>query len=294
MMPLLSRTLGDLWHDRREGKRCDLPSAVMEASFPDHLEERFRLVIAMRASLAGASTSDGGKVVVGACLGLQEQWKTFGREWDKALRDRWNMDEFNTRRFCLDSHWRGSLGEDRNREVWSEALKMVERATMTTFAVIFPTSDYLSSFAGGERTIKDAYRIAAFVCLTKVILYLSKRRPDYMVSYLLEHLGPGAEGFREVLEDGQRDPRKSRILRLASISTVDRKRFPALQAAGLIASQLLPERERRISSSKYDDHQNDYTQRLLEVLHPDRVEVERLQAVQFDRVYRMSWRRPRI
>ncbi len=265
--------------------------AIMEAAFPKALQGGKRLVVILEAYLDESGTDQGSNVVsVGALLATQDEWEAFSRVWRMALAE-WGIREFKMADFVNGAREFKGWSKLDKRKRFSRVVEMIKTHDATAFGVILPTKPYFSlAKEGSPRTLKDAYQVAAFVCLTKVVSYLAQQPREVEIAYLLDGGAPGHGELDSVLHRIQLDPHERAVYRMASYTFASSEKFCPIQAADVLAHELNEHWERSHAHAPVMALERDYFKELSTIPHAPWEVVSLRNLRQYDDAY--SWRKP--
>ncbi|MBZ5588140.1 MAG: DUF3800 domain-containing protein [Acidobacteriia bacterium] len=242
--------------------------AIMEAAFPKSLRSEKRLVMILEAYLDESGIDHGSKVVsVGALLATQGHWEAFSRVWRQALAE-WGIREFKMADFVNGAGEFKGWSKIEKRRRFSRVVEMIKTHDVAAFGVMLPTKPYFSLAKEGlPRTLKDAYQVAALVCMAKVVSHLVQQPREVEIAYLLDGGAPGHGELDAVLHRIQLAPHERAAYRMASYTFASSERFCPIQAADILAHELGEHWERLHAHAPVTALERDYFKEVSTILH---------------------------
>ncbi len=192
-----------------------------------------------------SGTHDGSEtIVVAGFLALANAWRSFGEEWNAALKD-YQIPFFHMSKFAQKVppyDW----PEEMRRGRLAHLIDITNRHVVESFGIAIPKKLFDSVFTRSVRQIvRGPYGFASWLIVTMIARALDQIPFETGVAYIFEN---GAQRKGELLAayDGlDRLPGGKAALHVLSLRFEDKRRFVPLQAADMLAYELYLDRPRQ-------------------------------------------------
>lgn len=243
--------------------------------FPQSVRPEGRLIMNLSGYFDASGTHKGAAALsVAGFLGPADEWGMFTYLWSKAMQE-WGLDFFHMAPFESRQReykdWTNKQRQDRLNYL----LDLIAKHTVASSGITIPLSDYNAIFREDEippgpnrewlapgvaapgaqrpgdvhhepdykpgairRKSGGPYGLAASVLFRDVADKVKQYPNDVFVNYTFEAGDEGAGQVVRIFQDNYRDDNTRRELRLDSIHLEDKRKFPALQAADILAYEL--------------------------------------------------------
>lgn len=234
---------------------------------------------------------------VAGFLGRADDWGAFTFEWTDAMKN-WDIPFFHMATFESRKREYANWTDQQRRERINHLLKLIDKYIIASAGVVLPLADYNAIFPEDEvpegpnqewlapgiaaprsprpgdlvredpdmrpgavrRRSGGPYGIATFAVFIDVAKHVYGLSGDPFVAYTFEAGAEGTGQIQKLFADNYRDENTRRELRLDSLTFADKRQFPPLQAADLLAYELHKHLPRQLGQ---DDRPTRYTLREL-------------------------------
>jgi hypothetical protein len=252
--------------------------------FPSRVAPRDRLIMEIWGYFDESGTNAGSTALsVGGFLGRADEWGAFTVEWEDALEE-WGLPYFRMSLFenrIGDHDW----PDDVRRERLTRLLEIIRRHVLISVGIVVPLTIYDAVFPKDEkpqgpnaqelapgiwapdslepgepepqvslqpgdirRKSGGPYGLAAMAMADSVAELVQPLIGDPSVAYVFEQGAVGATQIFKVFQDVMADDNRRRDLRVLSITFEDKRDFPPLQAADLLAYELHKQLPRQLGT----------------------------------------------
>jgi len=177
-------------------------------------------------------------VVVSGYVSSVQKWVEFSAQWMAALRE-WGLEFFHMTDFAVKAPPYDTWEEPERRERLARLLAIIKSHTCWSDATILPRRIFDEVFsARAKRICGGAYGLCAAACLLSVAEWLRSKENDGWVAHVFEAGAHGRGELARIFGANIKDPEQKTYLRLLSLRFEDKRDFPPLQAADLLAYEL--------------------------------------------------------
>jgi uncharacterized protein DUF3800 len=228
------------------------------------------------------SGTAGPLMAVTACIGSVRKWDTFEKRWRLMLNREMAGVPPEQRFWHMLSYQRGKDQYDgwdkaKRGRVYAEARGLVTNAVFYSGTASVLTADYKAL----HRRYPGLLSIYAFLTSRAIHLvsdYLDRERPDAKLVYRIESGARGEDQVARHMEAIARDSEKVDAYRLVDWSLADKKQFPGLQAADVVAFETRRYLEIDILGSQGQPRRALMTlpRKSWQIIHYDRASLEKM------------------
>jgi Protein of unknown function (DUF3800) len=256
--------------------------------FPRRVAPNDRLIVNLYGYFDESGTHKGSAALaLAGFVGKADDWGAFSYEWGAALAE-WGIDYFHMAPFESRLREYKDWTNEQRQDRLNHLLALIAKYTVASVGVVIPLADYDAIFTEDElppppnvewlapgiagpgapwpgdapphepepipgairRKSGGPYGLAASVLFRDIAEHVYGLSDDPYVAYTFE---AGAEGVGQVVkvfQDNYRDEDTRRDLRLDSIHFEDKRKFPPLQAADILAYELYKHLPRQLGTEQ--------------------------------------------
>ncbi|MBT3996032.1 MAG: DUF3800 domain-containing protein [Chloroflexi bacterium] len=192
-------------------------------------------------------------IAVGGFLADAESWKTFCDEWQTAL-DYNGLDYFHMTDYENIQGPYLSWTDKQGRDCINQLLDIIHRYVIQSVGIIIPLRSFDQIMSDRAKSIcGDAYGLAAIQCWAN--LASTARHPKINAAFeiVMEDGAKGKGALIDVVRAASGDTEWFENNRIKSLSFEDKREFPPLQAADILAYELYKHGLRQFGSEKRPD-----------------------------------------
>lgn len=221
-------------------------------AFPSSIPRKGRLVAVLTGYFDESGTQAGSPVVVVAgYVARQDQWETFGEQWERALRD-WHIPFFHMTDYENRQKYFGDWTGRERYERLARLYDIISGNVQFSISTSILKSDYAAVRAPKEKAkIGGMYGLAAAGCLIYTAEEFRAIDDQGWVAYVFEAGAKGRHQVDRVFALNERNPVLKERYRLLSLRFEDKRQFAPLQAADILAYEIYKHLPREIG---IDDH----------------------------------------
>jgi hypothetical protein len=207
--------------------------------FHDWKPERLFVIVTVYIDESG--THDGSPVMVLAGqVAKLGQWVDFDARWRRLLK-REGVEYFHAKEFRSRSGPFAGWSPERSERFLRRAEKIISKFTFCGFTTVLDPRDYQQVYRAAKKPKRFKNDSKYGLCFRLVLLELprliqrSLNRDDLEINFVLELGDPGSGDAVVIFEDAKRDAPEELSRLLGVLSYGEKRIFPGLQAADLIA-----------------------------------------------------------
>lgn len=187
-----------------------------------------------------SGTHDDSEVVaVAGFVANPSQWEQFSEDWQAALNDccsleYFHMSDFESRHGPYES-WTDAERKDR----LNRFLDIIQKHAQQSIGFVIPKGSFdLLMSDRAKEVCGDAYGLAAIGCWHKLAITARDPRVDGVLEYVMESGARGGGALLKIVAERSEDVEWLDSTRILSLSFRDKRAFPPLQAADILAYEL--------------------------------------------------------
>jgi hypothetical protein len=197
-----------------------------------------RFIAMFRAFFDDSGTHDGAPVViVGGVVGKDEQWDLFNDLWRSVIAKR-SLPYFHTTKFKVAKDAPYSTLCDAEKTTLLDQLLLTLRARASLVVSSAISASSYDAVLTQEQKLRygDPFHLAAQLCWLGIKLWADKHEYNDPIPFVIEGGTKREKGLQVVFDKLLANPKMKALLRLDSLTLGTKEKFPALQAADIIAN----------------------------------------------------------
>ncbi|MBN4064589.1 DUF3800 domain-containing protein [Dehalococcoides mccartyi] len=198
-----------------------------------------------------SGTQDGAEVIaVGGFVAESSRWRLFTEEWQATIHS-YDLDYFHMTDFESYQGPYASWTTDELKNCINQLLDIIHRHVIQSVGIIIPLRSFDQIMSERAKSIcGDAYGLAAIQCWANLASTARDPRIDSAFEVVMEDGAKGKGSLLEVVRAASGDSEWFENNRISSLSFEDKREFPPLQAADILAYELYKHGLRQFGSEK--------------------------------------------
>ena len=214
----------------------------MGGAFPPSTSADRRLVIVAalyHIYLDESGTHDASEaVIVAGFVANASEWEVFSEQWSDALA-KWEIKFFHMTDFENRQQQFSSWDEPLRRERLNHLLGLIRAHTQGSIGYGIPKSSFDRILSKPAKLLcGDAYGLAAIGCFFNAAKAAQIPKVDGWIRYVMESRGKGNGAVLKLYKYGSEEEKWLENTRIVGLSFEDKRLYPPLQAADILAYEL--------------------------------------------------------
>lgn len=218
------------------GSRGEDLRSQLELEFPRGLAKWDRFMLTLNAYFDDSGTHESSDaIVVAGYISTAEQWSSFNDEWLAALAE-WDLAFFHMTDFATGAGQYALWTDLQKRDRFARLALIIRRHTLASISAGFLRKAYNQTFdKQTKRYIGGPYTLATTMCFLDAAERLNPLYPSARIAYVFEDGSKGKGNVLSLFDMNKSNDDNRDYLKLLSIGFKDKRDFPPLQAADILA-----------------------------------------------------------
>lgn len=177
-------------------------------------------------------------VVVAGFISNVDRWVELSAAWLDALKS-WGIDSFHMTDFENRQNQFRGWSETQRKECLNHLIDLINGHTFNSIGYAVPGKSFDTILSEKARRLcGDAYGLASIGCFTNTARVARTSEDDVWIDYVMESGAKGRGALLYYYGEGRKDPDWRGDTRIHSLEFRDKRDFPPLQAADILAYEL--------------------------------------------------------